>query len=60
MPDYTQGVINDILSPFGGNLMVTPKEVDSLILDTSKIVAGGISMALHPAIGAEEYSMYLN
>lgn len=60
MPDYTQGVINDILSPFGGNLMVTPKEVDSLILDTSKIVAGGISMALHPAISAEEYSMYLN
>ncbi|MDD4335570.1 MAG: GPR endopeptidase [Desulfotomaculaceae bacterium] len=60
MPDYAQGIINDILSPFGGNLMVTPKEVDSLILDTSKIVAGGISMALHPAISTEEYSMYLN
>jgi spore protease len=60
MPDYTQGIINDILSPFGGALMVTPKEVDQLILDTSKVVAGGISMALHPSINAEEYSMYLN
>lgn len=60
MPDYTQGIINDILSPFGGALMVTPKEVDQLILDTSKVIAGGISMALHPSISAEEYSMYLN
>ena len=60
MPDYAQGIINDILSPFGGDLMVTPKEVDQLILDTSKIVAGGISMALHPSISAEEYSTYLN
>ncbi|NLJ77315.1 MAG: GPR endopeptidase [Peptococcaceae bacterium] len=59
-PDYTQGIINDILSPFRGNLMVTPKEIDTLILDTSKVVAGGISMALHPAISAEEYNMYLH
>lgn len=60
LPDYTQGIINDILSPFGGNLMVTPKEVDQLILDTSKIIAGGISMAIHPAVNADQYSTYLN
>lgn len=59
-PDFTQQVINEVLQPFAGNLMVTPKEIDALILNTSKIVAGGISMALHPSIGAEEYNMYLN
>lgn len=59
-PDFTQEVINNVLQPFAGNLMVTPKEIDALILSTSKIVAGGISMALHPSINAEEYNMYLN
>jgi len=59
-PDFTQEVINNVLQPFAGNLMVTPKEIDALILSTSRIVAGGISMALHPSINAEEYNMYLN
>lgn len=59
-PDFTQQVINEVLQPFTGNLMVTPKEIDTLILDTSKIVAGGISLALHPSITVEEYNMYLN
>lgn len=59
-PDFTQQVINEVLQPFAGNLMVTPKEIDALILNTSKIIAGGISMALHPSIGPEEYNMYLN
>ncbi len=59
-PDSTHQVINDVLQPFAGNLTVTPKEIDTLISNTSKIVAGGISMALHPAISLEEYNMYLN
>jgi spore protease len=59
-PDFTHQVINDVLQPFAGNLTVTPKEIDTLISNTSKIVAGGISMALHPAISLEEYNMYLN
>ncbi|MCL6634973.1 MAG: GPR endopeptidase [Peptococcaceae bacterium] len=59
-PDFTRQVINNILQPFAGNLMVTPKEIDSLIQNTSKIVAGGISMALHPSITMDEYNMYLN
>lgn len=59
-PDFSQQVINNVLQPFAGNLMVTPKEIDDVILETSKIVAGGISMALHPSINAAEYSMYLN
>ncbi len=59
-PGLMQQAISQVLAPFGGNLTVTPKEIDSLIASTSKTVAGGISMALHPAIGAEEYSMYLN
>ncbi|WP_207640988.1 GPR endopeptidase [Desulfofalx alkaliphila] len=58
--DAVQGVLNDILAPFGGNLMVTPKEVDMLIHNTAKVIAGGLSAALHKGIDAEEYSTYLH
>ncbi|OPX86886.1 MAG: Germination protease precursor [Pelotomaculum sp. PtaB.Bin013] len=58
--DFTNQVINQVLQPFAGNLMVTPKEIDSLISTTSKIVAGGISMALHPAVNFEDFNIYLN
>lgn len=59
-PDFTQQVINQVLQPFAGNLMVTPKEIDTLILNTSKIIAGGISIALHPSIDFDDFNMYLN
>jgi len=59
-PDFTHQVIDQVLQPFAGNLMVTPKEIDSLILNTSKTVAGGISMALHPSINFEDFNIYLN
>jgi spore protease len=41
-------VIRQVLKPFAGNLMVTPKEIDALIVNTAKIIAEGISMALNP------------
>lgn len=59
-PEYTREVVDEVLQPFAGNLMVTPKEIDALIASTAKIVAGGISMALHPSISLEKYNMYLN
>lgn len=59
-PDFTNEVINQVLQPFAGNLMVTPKEIDSLISNTAKIVAGGISMALHPSISFDDFNVYLN
>ncbi|MEW6696165.1 MAG: GPR endopeptidase [Bacillota bacterium] len=56
-----QPIVNAVLQPYtSGQLMVTPKEIDALIENTAKIIAGGISMALHPSITAEEYSRYLH
>lgn len=55
-----QQTIEKILEPFGGNLTVTPKEVDILIDNTAKIIAGGISMALHPGVNPDDYADYLH
>jgi len=59
-PGDTTTVINNILQPFGGNLTVTPKEIDTLIEDTAHIISGGLSIALHPGVSPEDYGYYLH
>ena len=40
-------LIQEVLTPNGYNMMVTPKEVDADIEDLSKIIATGLGLALH-------------
>lgn len=51
--------VEKILAPFGGNLTVTPKEIDTLIVRMAKVIAGALNLALHPALTADDYSYYL-
>ena len=48
-----------LFSLFGGDLVVTPKEVDKLIPQTAKIIAGGITQAIHPGANRENYTRYM-
>jgi spore protease len=41
------------------DLIVAPKGVDQLIRDNSRVIGGGINVALHPDITEEEVSLYL-
>lgn len=59
-PNIAQEVVQKVLEPFGGRLMVTPKEIDDLIQRASKIVAGGITQALHPNLSPDQYEYYLH
>ncbi|MCR4429831.1 MAG: GPR endopeptidase [Tepidanaerobacteraceae bacterium] len=52
-------LIHEVLSPFVGQLVVTPKEIDSLIDNTARTLAGGLNLALHPGISYEEVSTFL-
>lgn len=47
------------LQPYLGSLIVTPKEVDVLSEELAEVVAGGINLALHPAIDEDEIYQYL-
>ena len=58
-PEAFSKIIDDVLSPFQGNLMVTPKEIDSLIQASAKIIAGALAISLHPGIDREDYERYL-
>lgn len=53
-------MIKEILNPYIGNLIVTPKEIDSLIEDISKIIANGINVALHSAIELKDINRYIH
>lgn len=52
-------VIESVLQPFLGDMIVAPKGIDKLIRDTSRVIAGGINIALHPDVKTENVSLYL-
>lgn len=53
-------VIQRVLSPYMNSLIVTPKEVDVMLEDLSRVVSGALNIALHPAVSPQEVFRYLN
>lgn len=47
-------VIQEVLQPFAGDLIVTPKEIDTQIEDISLVIAASLDAAFHPKIAQEE------
>lgn len=52
-------LIEEVLNPFMGNVIVTPKDIDVIIDDLSIIVANGLNMALHPGIDLKDVNRYI-
>ena len=44
----------------GGDLLVTPKDIDSQVADLSKIIGYGISLALQPSLTLEDLELLLS
>jgi len=59
-PVAVNDMINRVLDPFGGQLMVTPKEIDEQIINTARIIAMALALALHPGMPPEEVEHYLH
>ena len=53
-------LIREILNPTFGDLMVTPKDVDTIIESLSKIIANGINIAVQPNMNMEEINKFMN
>ncbi len=51
-------LLNEVLTPLGKNMIVTPKEVDHLMEDLSYVIASGINAALHEAVRSDEAEAY--
>ncbi|MGI6038548.1 MAG: GPR endopeptidase [Limnochordia bacterium] len=52
-------VVNSLLGPFFGDMIVTPKEIDVLIDDVAEIIAGGLNAALHKSLDLDDVVQYL-
>ena len=53
-------LIQEVLEPYVGNLIVTPKEVDDIIGRISNIVANGVNIALHKGITLQDVNRYVH
>jgi len=58
--DERHQLFNEVLEPYGSSLIVTPKEVDTIIEDISKIIANGVNIAIHPGIDLKDVNRYVN
>lgn len=53
-----RSLLNEVLTPMGKNLIVTPKEVDGFMTDMAHLLAQGINAALHEKVSVEEDAHY--
>lgn len=53
-----RSLIAEVLTPLGKNLIVTPKEVDSLMIDMAHLVASGINAAMHEQVQMDQGETY--
>ena len=53
-------LIREVLNPYVGDLVVTPKEIDLMIDALSKIISNGINIALQPNMTMEDINKFLN
>ncbi|MGI6778168.1 MAG: GPR endopeptidase [Acetivibrionales bacterium] len=52
-------MIQELLQPYVGNLIVTPKEIDEVVERIAKVIANGLNIALHEGIGLKDVNRYL-
>lgn len=57
--DEKYQMIIELLEPYSGNLVVTPKDTDDVVDYLSRLVANGINMALHENIGPDDVDRFL-
>ena len=53
-------LIREVLEPYTGNLVVTPKEIDDVVRRIAKVIANGLNIALHRGIGLDDVDRYIN
>ncbi len=53
-------LINEVFTQQVKNMMVTPKEIDSIVDDISDVIANGLNITLHPGIEMDDTNRFIN
>lgn len=54
-----ESIADKLLSEFEGSLIVTPREIDALIEEVSRLIAASLAQAIHPGVNEENYHLFL-
>lgn len=52
-------LIQEVLSPFEGDVIVTPKDINVVIDDIAIIIANGLNISLHPGVDLQDINRYI-
>ncbi|BDG60628.1 GPR endopeptidase [Caldinitratiruptor microaerophilus] len=58
-PEEVRRLIDEVLTPAVGSLVVTPKGVDEMVEDMARLIAGALNAALHKGVTAKELMRYV-
>lgn len=53
-----RSLLEEVLTPMGKNLIVTPKEIDDFMVDMANLLANGINAALHEKVNSDNAANY--
>ena len=57
--DEKYQMIQEVLDPYTGNLVVTPKETDEVVERIAKVIANGLNISLHQGITLNDVGRYI-
>ncbi len=52
-------MIQELLDPYVGNLVVTPKEIDEVVDRIAKVIANALNIALHKGVTMDDVNRYI-
>jgi spore protease len=55
-----QQIMSQVLEPYFGSMIVTPKEIDQLIDEVSDVIAGALNTSFHEGVSYDEVFKYLS
>ncbi|MGE5614709.1 MAG: GPR endopeptidase [Bacillota bacterium] len=58
--DEKYRMIQEVMEPYAGDLVVTPKEIDEVVKRIAKVIANGLNIALHQGITLDDVNRYIN
>lgn len=57
--EQKQQLIQEVLAPYMGSMIVTPKEIDVLIDEVTDVIAGAINILFHEGVNYDKVFQYL-
>jgi spore protease len=52
--------MSQVLEPYFGSMIVTPKEIDLLIEEVSDVISGALNTSFHEGVSYDEVFKYLS